>query len=137
MDPQEKIKVPAAWTAGREKEAQRRELIGEWRQHLAAQQRKALDEEGTSGGFRTRIPLEVLKSLTDAEREELMSAEEAEYNRLKPIAAAKSDQLRAHVTAGGSAEDFEHMWSTYGKEATIDARAAESLDRAARSSSPY
>jgi hypothetical protein len=134
---EEKIKVPAAWAAQRDEEAQRRELVGQWREHLATGQRKVLDEEGPYGNFRSRLPVEVLKNLTPNEREELMAHEEAEFNRLKPLARAKDEQRRAHVMAGGSAEAFERQWADYGEAITIDARAAESLDRAARSSSPY
>lgn len=134
---EEKIKVPAAWAAKSAEEAQRRELVGQWREHLATRQREVLDEEGPYGNFRSRLPVEVLKNLTPGEREELMAHEEAEYNRLKPLARAKDEQRRAHVQAGGDAEDFEAQWEAYGKDITISARADESLDRAARASSPY
>ncbi len=134
---EEKIPVPASWLAERDKEDARRKLIDEWRQHLSAQQRKALDEEGSTARFRSHLPLEVLKNLTPDEREALMAHEESEYNRFKPLAVAKSEQLRAHVRAGGSAEDFERIWEAYGRDATIDATVAEHLDRESRASQLY
>jgi hypothetical protein len=115
----EKIKVPAGWAAERDKEAERRHLIGEWRQHLSAQQRQALDEEGAFGGFKSRLPLEVLKNLTPDEREELMTHEEAEYNRFRPLAEARRTQRAAYVKAGGDAEDFDAGWEVAGREETI------------------
>lgn len=142
MDPSmlkdgQKIKVPEAFLEHGRQKAQRRELIGEWRKYLSTRQREALDQGGELVGYKTRIPLEVMKNLTDAEREELMTHERAEYERLRPLAVAKGAQLRAHVAAGGEAEDFEEIWTAYGRDATIDAAAAASLDRASRSSFPY
>ena len=116
---EEKIKVPAAWAAQRDEEAQRRKLIGEWREYLGAQQRKALDEEGPTGSFRTRLPLKVLKNLTPDEREQLMAHEEAEYNRFLPLAEARRTQRAAWVKAGGDAEDFDAGWEAGGREMTI------------------
>ncbi|MDP9437915.1 MAG: hypothetical protein M3P49_04100 [Actinomycetota bacterium] len=116
---EEKIKVPASWQAGRDQEAQRRKLIGEWRQYLSVQQRKALDEEGAVGSFKSRLSVELLRNLTPDEREELMSAERAEYDRLRPLAEARRTQRAAYVKAGGDAEDFDAGWDLGGREETI------------------
>lgn len=137
LGPEEKISVPAAFLDRQKKEAERRELIGEWRQHLGAKQREHLEQEGPLAGFKTRISVELFKSLTPEEREELMSHEQAEYNRLKPLATSKSEQRRAFVAAGGDGEDFDEHWELGGKNATIAQMADEKLDRASRASSAY
>lgn len=133
----EKISVPASHQAGQEEKAQRARLIGEWRGFLSAKQRKHLDEEGPHAGFRTRISAELAKALTPQEYEELAGHEQAEYNRLKPLATSKSEQRRAFIAAGGDGEDFDEHWELGGKNATIAQMADERLDRAARSSSAY
>lgn len=116
---EEKIKVPAAYQAQRDEEAQRRENVGEWRRYVSAKQREVLDEEGPYGGFKSRIPLDALKAFTPDERDELMAHEEAEYNRLRPLAEARRTQRVAWVKAGGDEEDFDAGWDLGGRENTI------------------
>ncbi|MDQ3639630.1 MAG: hypothetical protein M3426_16905 [Actinomycetota bacterium] len=133
---EEKIPVPASILADQEKDAKRRANIGEWRQWLATKQQEEL-EESPYGRFQSRIPIEALKSFTSEERDELMVSEELEYNRLKPLAQARDEQHRAFVQAGGDAENFDAIWEGYGKDIHIAEVAAESIERAKRSSSPY
>ncbi len=135
----EKISIPAAFLAGQEEAAQRKALLGEWRRYLTHQQRKALDEEGSSAGFRTRIPLEALKGFTPEEREELAAHEEAEYRRFAPLAEARRTQRLAYVSAGGAEEEFDEMWAAGGREMTIAeiATGGEIEHSRDRFSSPY
>ncbi len=132
----EKVAVPEAWKADQAATTERRELIGEWRAWLGAKQQESLDA-APYGRFQSRIPIEALKSFTPEERDELMVAEELEYNRLKPLAQARDEQRRAFVQAGGDAENFDAVWEGYGKDIHIAEEAAESIERAKRSSSPY
>ncbi len=131
MDPSmlrqgEKVAAPARWTAAqRDEEARRRELIGEWRQHLTAKQRDRLETEGAGAAFKTGIPLEALKAFTPEKRLALTAHEEREYRRFKPLAEARRTQRAAWIAAGGGAEDFDAAWSEgFGCEETIAAIAS-------------
>lgn len=137
LKPGETLPAPASYLAGQEEEAQRARLIGEWREHLGAKQRAALEEEGPYAPFKTRMSLELVKSLTPEEREELAIHEQREYDRLKPLAASKGEQRRQFIAAGGDGADFDEMWESGGKNATIAQLADDRLDRASRASSAY
>lgn len=136
MSEEKKIPVPAAWAASRVKEAERRELIGEWRHYLSTRQQDAVNENPHER-FKSHIPIETLKNLSPAEREELMIFEEREHGRLKPVAQAEREQRQAFVRAGGDTEIFDANWETYGRDAHIAQVAGEDLDRASRATSPY
>lgn len=116
---EEKIPVPASWKAASDQEAQRRESVAEWRRYLSSQQRKALDEEGPSAGFKTKIPLDKLREFAPGERDELMAHEEAEFRRFKPLAEARATQRTAWAKAGGDEAEFDEAWEAGGREMTI------------------
>lgn len=144
MDPEmlregEKVAAPDAWKADQEQDAKRRELIGEWRQHLSAKQRKALEEEGTPVGFKSHMSVELVKALTSDEREELAAHEEAEYRRFAPLAEARRTQRLAYVQAGGDEAEFDEMWEAAGRQMTIaEIAAGEGVEHSPeRFSSPY
>ena len=136
LNPGEKVAVPKAWSAGMAKEGERRAVIDEFRQQLSRKQQEALDANPL-GHFKTRISVEEIKSLSEDEREELRIFEESEYRRFKPLAQAKAEQRRAYVMAGGTAEDFERAWASYGRDLHISQVANETLERAAQSSSTH
>lgn len=133
MEPNEKIPVPASFLADQEKAAKRRETIGELREYLGRKQQEALDEE-PYGYFKSRMPIQLLKDLTQQERDELFGFEESEHARLKPLTQTKHDQRGAFIRAGGTAEAFDAHWEAGGKDATIAQRAGDELERAARDS---
>ncbi len=110
MEPQEKIKVPAAWSAACDADAQRRQSVEEWKGYLSGQPRKTLETEGVGAVLKTAIPLDKLRAFNPDEQDELMAHEQAEYERLRPLAVARDEQRRAFVAAGGDGESFDGMW---------------------------
>lgn len=127
--------MPEAWKAQGAKEAERRELLGEWRQWLGSKQQEVLEENPLTP-FQSRIPVEVLQTLTRAEQDELMASEEQAYNSHKPLAREKDERRRAFVQAGGDPEAFEASWEGYGEHMHLEDVAAANRARAAQSS-PY
>ncbi len=129
----EKVAVPEAWKADQQKANERRELMGQWREHLSAKQRERLDEDPYAN-FSSGMSVELIKSLTSAEREELAAHEEIAHARHKPLAREKDDRRRSFVQAGGSAEDFDASWEAYGRHIHIEDVAAANRARATQES---
>jgi hypothetical protein len=131
-----KIPLPEAYLASMKANDARREMVRQWTSYLELEQQEAV-EAAPFGHFRTRIPLESLRSFSAEERAKLMASEEAAYARHKPLAQARDEQRRAFSRAGGEEEAFSDHWEAHGKNAHIAAVAAENLERAKRDGSPY
>ncbi len=120
-----KIRVPESWSAARDEEARRRELVDQWKGYLTKTQRDRLETEGAGAAFKTAIPLEAFKAFTDQEREELTAHEEREHRRFSPLAEARQAQRARWISAGGDPETFDTAWSEgFGCEETIAAIAS-------------
>lgn len=130
-----KIKLPAHVAAERQRTDERRRAIGELREWLKEEHRRALDENPL-GQFKFRVPLDTLKALTPEERHEIEAFEQQTDSRLRGMSQAKDHQKRMFVAAGGNEQAFEEGWQMWGEEAALQQRAAEVEERARRSS-PY
>lgn len=132
---EKKIRVPAGEAMMREK-AERERFMGEMREYLDAEQRKAAAAE-PFGHPKIRIPANILGELSAAEREELHSFEEQAFHRHQEQARHKDSEKRYWEAAGGDGEHFERRWRESGEEEAIARRAAEMRERAERSSTAY